>query len=164
MRSAHPRQLAAWSMRAALVLVYWADRLDAVACATRADVLAGLQVLLGSRSRLAAVELPQAPGAADVISGWREEHAEALCRLWNELRRLSRRRPSDALAALALACADLPLDGAPKEWQLVLGSASVPEPAMLIRRILNGQDPERLPALARKRLRRRPLCLLGGAS
>ena len=164
LRTAHPRQLAAWSMRAALVLAYWADRLDAVVCATRADVLAGLQVVLGARSRIAAVELPQPPATAGAICGWREQYAEELCRLWSELRQLSRRRPSDALAAVALACGDVPLDGGPQGWQLVLGSASVPEPAMLIRRILNGQDPERLPALARKRLRRRLLCLLGGAS
>jgi len=164
LRTAHPRQLAAWSMRAALVLMYWADRLDAVVCATRADVLAGLHVLLGSRSRIAALDLPKAPGSADAISDWRDQHVEELCRLWNELRQLSRRRPSDAFGALALACGDLPLDAGQQEWQLVLGSASVPEPAMLIRRILNGQDPERLPALARKRLRRRPLCLLGGLS
>src|SRR5579859_4444012 len=102
-RSAPPRQLAAWSMRAALVLVYWADRLDAVACTTRADVLAGLHVLLGTRSRIATLELPQPPAAAGAIAGWREQHAEELCRLWSELRRLSRRRPSDALSALALA-------------------------------------------------------------
>jgi hypothetical protein len=163
LRTAHPRQLAAWSMRAALVLVYWAERLDAVVCATRADVLAGLHVLLGSRSRVAALELPRPPGTAEAISGCREQHAQELCRLWSELRQLSRRRRSDALPALALACADLPLDGGRQAWQLALGSASVPEPAMLIRRILNGQDPERLPALAPKRLGRRPLCLLGAS-
>ena len=31
----------AWALRTALVLVHWADRLDAVVCVTRADVVAG---------------------------------------------------------------------------------------------------------------------------
>ena len=162
-RTDHPRQLAAWSMRSALVLSYWADRLDAVVCSTRADVQAGLHVLLGAASRVASVDLGTPPATPEAVRDWRDEHAGALCGLWEELRRLSRRRPADALNALALACADVPLDGHARGWQLTLGAASVPEPGMLIRRILNGEDPERPPALPRRRLKRRPLCLVGGS-
>jgi hypothetical protein len=159
-RGDHPRQLAAWAMRSALVLLYWADRLDAVVCTTRSDILAGLHVLLGSRPRSVPLDLPAPP---ESIEEYREHHAANLCAIWNELRRLTRRRPSDALSAVALACSDLPATGGEKAWHLMLGAASVPEPAMLIRRVLNGQDPERSPALPRKRLRRRPLCLLSGS-
>jgi hypothetical protein len=159
-RTDHPRQVAAWSMRSALVLVYWADRLNAVICATRADVLAGLHVVLGAQPRIAAVELASAPATEDVPA-WRQDNAESLCQLWSELRRISRRRSTDCLTALALAAQDLPLDSPRRAWQLGLGTASLPEPAMLVRRILNGQDPERDPQLPRKRLKRRPLCVLG---
>src|ERR1700737_4727151 len=38
------RQIAAWSMRTSLVLLYWADRLDGVICTARRDVIAGLDV------------------------------------------------------------------------------------------------------------------------
>jgi hypothetical protein len=159
----HPRQLAAWAMRSGLVLSYWADRLDAVVCATRADVLAGLHVLLGSEPRVAAVDLGASPPSPEAVCEWREEHAGTLCGLWTELRQLTQRRRTDALGAVAHACADVPLDGRAHTWQLALGAASVPDPGMLIRRILNGQDPERAPALPRRRLKRRPLCLLGGS-
>jgi hypothetical protein len=162
-RGDHPRQLAAWSMRAALVLSYWADHLDAVVCATRADVLAGLHVVLGAQPRIATLELGAAP-AAEAILAWRQDNADSLCQLWTELRRVSRRRPADCVGALALAAQDLPLDSPRQAWQLALGTPSLPEPAMLIRRILNGQDPEREPPLPRKRLKRRPLCLLGAAT
>jgi hypothetical protein len=159
-RAGHPRQLAAWSMRVALVLVYWADRLDAVVCTTRADVVAGVQVLLAARPHAVALELAVPPSTCEAVGGWRQQNAQVMCELWSELRRVTRRRPMDALSAFALVCADLPLDAATRAWQLVLGAPSVPEPAMLIRRILNGDDPEKRPALPRKRLKRRPLCLL----
>jgi hypothetical protein len=159
-RGDHPRQVAAWSMRSALVLLYWADRLNAVVCTTRSDVQAGLHVLLGGQPRITGMDLASPPEA---IEEWRDQHRQALCDLWVEMRRLARQRRADSLSGLALACADLPLDGSPRAWQLTLGASSVPEPAMLIRRILNGEDPERLPSLPRKRLRRRPLCLLGAS-
>jgi hypothetical protein len=149
-------------MRAALVLVYWADRLDAVICATRADVLAGLHVVLGAQPRIAVLEVAS-PSAIEAVSAWRQDNADRLCQLWTELRRISLRRPADCVGALALAAQDLPLDSPRRAWQLALGTASLPEPAMLIRRILNGQDPERDPPLPRKRLKRRSLCLLGAA-
>jgi hypothetical protein len=158
-RGDHPRQAAAWALRAALVLTYWADRLDAVVCATRPDVLAGLHVVLGRRPHIAALDLGAAP--AD-IAEWRREHAATLCGLWPGLRRMRRGRPAETPAALVRALEDLPSLAAPaRAWQVVLGAASVPEPAMLIRRVLNGQDPERAPALPRRRLKRRPLAMLG---
>jgi hypothetical protein len=99
------RQLAGWWMRTALVLVYWADRLDAVVCTARDEVVAAVDVVLS-------------PGAT--LGGMTSE----------------------------------------TDWRLCLGDASIPEPAMLIRRVLNGQDPDRAPPLPRKELRRPPLCLL----
>jgi hypothetical protein len=162
-RGDHPRQLAAWAMRCALVLVYWADRLDALICATRPDILAGLHVVQGQRQRIAATELASPPPNLDELLEWRHQNADQLCPLWSELRHLTRRRPSDALPSVALALRDLPIDTPPRPWQLVLGGASVPDPAMLIRRILNGQDPERVPALPRRRLKRRSLALLGAS-
>jgi hypothetical protein len=161
-RTDHPLQLAAWSLRAALVLVYWADRLDAVVCATRADVLAGLHMMLEPVPRVAALDLAIPPDPEAVVD-WRQSNADNLGGLWSELRSISRRRAAESVTPLALAAQDVPLDSPRRDWQLVLGAASLPEPAMLIRRVLNGQDPERAPALPRKRLKRRPLCLLGGA-
>ena len=99
------RQVAAWWMRTALVLVYWADRLDAVVCSTRVEVLEALDVALTPRST------------------------------------------------------DGPIT-APAGWRLALGEASIPEPAMLIRRVLNGEEPDRMPPLPRKQLRRRPVCVV----
>jgi hypothetical protein len=98
-------QLAGWWMRTALVLLYWADRLDGVVCTARDEVVAALDSVLG-------------PGAT--VGGMTSEI----------------------------------------DWRLSLGDVSVPEPAMLIRRVLNGQDPDRAPPLPRKELRRPPLCLL----
>jgi len=48
-------------------------------------------------------------------------------------------------------------------WRLSLGEASVPEPALLFRRVLNGEDPERAPPLPRSTLKRRPLSLVAAA-
>src|ERR1700716_3822908 len=45
--NADRRQLAAWSMRSGLVLLYWADRLDGVVCTARGDIIAALDVALG---------------------------------------------------------------------------------------------------------------------
>lgn len=160
-RGDHPRQLAAWAMRCALVLAYWADRLDAVICAMRPDILAGLHVVQGHQQRVAAVELTTAPRQPDAIAEWRDAHASELCARWSELRELTRQRKPDALSTIALALQDLPLDSPSHTWQIALGTSSIPDPGMLIRRILNGQDPERLPTLPRKRLKRRSLALLG---
>src|SRR5207244_2294586 len=41
------RQVAGWWMRTALVLLYWADRLDAVVCTAHPEVAAALKIALG---------------------------------------------------------------------------------------------------------------------
>ena len=104
-RTDDTRQVAAWWMRTALVLVYWANRLDAIVCTTRVEVVTALDLALTPRTTVGPIT-------------------------------------------------------APTGWRLALGEASIPEPALLIRRVLNGQDPDRKPRLPRKELRRGPLCLL----
>ncbi|HEY1298738.1 MAG TPA: hypothetical protein VGJ60_37120 [Chloroflexota bacterium] len=160
-RNADRRQVAAWAMRSGLVLLYWADRLDAVACATRPEVGAAMDVVLGLRAASVTLELADV-SSAEEAQRLRDEHAAELCEQWREMRRLSRRRPTRCLDDLVYLASRLPVDDAGDAgWRLALGQASVPEPSMLIRRVLNGEDPERLPALPRRQLKRRPLCLLG---
>lgn len=158
--TADRRQAAAWAMRSGLVLLYWADRLDAVACTDRVEVVAALEVALGSGLRSSMVELSEM-SSTEVAQGFREEHSLELGEGWREMRRSTRRRSRQCLEDLAYAISGLPLDGHTGMWRLAIGQTGVPEPAMLIRRVLNGQDPEREPALPTRRLRRRPLCLLG---
>ncbi len=97
----------AWALRTALVMLHWADRLDAVVCVTRADVVNAFAIVLG----------PQLP------------------------------------------CPGLG-SGTTRQWYVVLGAASLPDPALLLRRVLNGADPHRQPGLPRTSLRRKALCLL----
>jgi hypothetical protein len=156
------RQLAAWSMRTGLVLLYWADRLNAVVCATSGAVIAALDVALGPKVASIGLELPE-PRRVDDAQLDRETRATEFTELWADLRTVSRRRGRYCLEDMAFVLGGL-ADGAPEaslhEWRLTMGESSLPEPAMLIRRVLNGQDPERDPPLPRKRLRRRPLCLV----
>ena len=151
------RQLAGWSMRSGLVLLYWADRLNGVVCTTRSDVLAALDVLLGNATSSNSLRVPTAASTDEAMAA-RAEHADALCAAWAEARRMSRRRTRGCVEDVAFAL-DRPAPQA-QEWRVVLGASSLPEPAMLIRRVLFGEDPEREPPLPRRRLRRRPLCLL----
>jgi hypothetical protein len=156
------RQLAAWSMRTGLVLVYWADRLDGLICTTRPDVIAALDVALGERAASVGLQLPEAR-RVDEAQADREMRVAHLVELWADLRTVSRRRGRYCLEDMAFvlgAVADS-AEGAPlREWRMTLGQTYVPDPVMLIRRVMNGQDPEREPVLPRKRLRRRPLCLV----
>ena len=164
-----PRQVGAWAIRTGLVLLYWADRLDGVACMSRPEVQAAMEVILGARASSASasaspstlLQLGEASGT-DEAQRLREEHFEMLCEQWREMRRVTRRRGRRCVEDLALAASRMrvPEGGPTGLWRLLLGEASVPEPSMLIRRLLNGQDPQREPALPRRRLRRRPLCLL----
>jgi len=160
--NAHPRQVGAWAMRTGLVLLYWADRLDAVACTDRPEVIAALEVTLGADAHAAVTEFGE-PSTTEQAQQFRDEHFSELCEQWGEMRQATRRRSPRSVADLAYALSGLPVGGPLRPWRLSLGQPSVPEPAMLIRRVLNGQDPEREPALPRRRLRRRPLCLLGAA-
>ena len=48
-------------------------------------------------------------------------------------------------------------------WRLALGRSWLPEPAMLITRVLHGQHTDCGPTLPRRELSRPPLCLLAGS-
>ena len=157
--NADHRQVAAWAMRTGLVLLYWADRLDAVACTTRPEVITALEVALGDGARSISVEMGDVSSAEEAQS-LRDAREPELCERWREMRQAARRRSRHCLEDVAYVMSGVSLDGRPGVWRLVMGEASVPEPAMVIRRVLNAQDPEREPALVRRRLRRRPLCLL----
>ncbi len=155
------RQLAGWSMRSGLVLLYWADRLGAAVCATRPDVVAALDVALGASCRSSPVEVPRAETVADAAAARTDEW----CGVWADAGAVSRRRSSDCTEDVAYtlgALRGLATGEKMMSWRVALGGRFVPEPAMLIRRVLFGEDPEREPALPRRRLRRRPLCLLTG--
>jgi hypothetical protein len=157
--NADHRQVAAWAMRTGLTMLYWADRLDAVACTTRPEVIAALEVALGGDTRSLSVEMCDVSGAEEAQS-LRDAREPELCERWREMRQVSGRRSRHCVEDVAYVMSGLALAGRPAVWRLAMGRASVPEPAMLIRRVLNAQDPEREPALPRRRLRRRPLCLL----
>jgi hypothetical protein len=153
------RQLAAWAMRSGLVLLYWADRLDALVCSTRQDVIASLDVLLGRRVASANLELME-PRHTDETLSARYERAAYLAEMWADARLVSRRRMRYSVEDLAFVLAGAAVSGRASEWRVSLGEASVPDPAMLMRRVLDGQDPERAPPLPRRRLKRRPLCVM----
>jgi hypothetical protein len=153
-------------VRTSLVLLYWADRLDGVVCTARGDVVAGLDLALGPLAHSRALDMPE-PRRIDEAQGARDMIVDDLAQRWASVRRLSRRRSwkkledvSYALTGLAEALGHA---SEPRSWRLTLGGGSVPDPALLIRRVLNGQDPEREPPLPRTRIRRRPLCLLAAS-
>ena len=166
-------QLAAWSMRSCLVLLYWADRLDGVVCTARSDIVAALDVALGPRATSSSLELAEPQRMGDAQTARAAVVAELGPR-WAEIRRLSRRRTRRHLEDVAYAITSLseallhateqrpaPWSAAERgSWRLVLGETTLPDPALLIRRVLNGQDPEREPRLPLTRIRRRPLCLV----
>lgn len=164
--TADRHQLAAWSMRSCLVLLYWADRLDGVVCTARGDVIAALDVALGARATSASLELGE-PDRLDDAQAARETNSDKLGPRWAAVRRLSRRRARRGLEDVAYAITSLsealPHPRELHAWRLALGETSLPDPALLIRRVLNGQDPEREPRLPLKKVRRRPLCLVPAA-
>src|SRR5712692_3417181 len=160
------RQIAAWSVRTSFVLLYWADRLDGVVCTATSDVVAALDLALGARTTSSALDLPE-PKRIDAAQAAREVIVDDLGSRWASIRRLSRRRSRKKLEDVAYALTSLAeaLGQAtePHSWRLSLGQASVPDPSLLIRRVLNGQDPEREPSLPRTKIRRRPLCLVAAS-
>src|SRR5919199_1850207 len=89
------RQLAGWSMRSALVLLYWADRLDAVVCAARDDVVAALDVALGPGATGCTLELAE-PHRLDAAQAEREACVAHLRTCWRAARRIGRRRRARA--------------------------------------------------------------------
>ena len=160
------RQRAAWAMRTSLVLLYWADRLDGVVCAALNDVIAGLDLALGPRATSSWVDVAE-PRRIEDAHASRETARAELEPAWAVLRGLSRRRSLARLDDIGYALTGLAdvLGPAtePRPWRLSLGEASVPAPALLIRRVLNGEDPERAPPLPRSKIKRRPLCLVAAS-
>jgi hypothetical protein len=155
--SAPPHLQAAWSLRCAVVLVYWADRLDATVCiADRSEVGQALETALRSTgpdtSRAVSIRVPSRfPETAQAPAG---------NPLWTALQRARRRRGRAALDAVA--CLLESIDGdLPTAWRLQLAQPRLPEPALLLARAVRGEDPGRAPALPRLRLRRSPLVLVG---
>lgn len=163
---ADARQIAAWSMRTSMVLLYWADRLDGVVCTAHHDVVAALDVAIGTRATSSALDLPE-PAHIDGAQAARATATAELGQRWTSMRRFSKRRSRQRLADVANALTDaaeaLGHPTEPHSWRLALGETSVPDPALLIRRVLNGEDPERDPALPRQNMRRRPLCLVAAS-
>jgi hypothetical protein len=150
-------------MRTGLVLLYWADRLDGVVCTARGDVIAALDVALGQRTVSCALDFAE-PGHVDEAQSARASTLGEQHQRWAAVRRLTRRRTKSRLEDVAYALTGLAetlaFGGEARAWRLALGESSLPDPTLLIRRVLNGQDPEREPPLPRKKIRRRPLCLL----
>jgi hypothetical protein len=151
----------AWALRTGLVLLHWADRLDAVVCVTRADVVKMLGLACRLRTRPLRLS---GPPTLDDAHARRTSAASTLRGLWADARRLARRRPVRHLDQLACAIEQICTAAAPHNtsdaWRLAVGDAHLPDPALLLRRVLNGTDPRRTPPLPRTALRRRPLCLL----
>jgi len=150
-------------MRTSLVLLYWADRLDGVVCTTLGDVVVALDVALGARATSCWLDMPEPP-RVDEAQAARDSCLGDITQQWLAIRRLSRRRTRRRLDDVAYALTSLAEllshATAPHAWRLSLGESSVPDPALLIRRVLNGQDPERQPCLPRRKIKRRPLCLV----
>jgi hypothetical protein len=132
----------AWKLRQALILLYWADRLDAVICTSTPTFPPGL--VAEERSvRVAEPASIEAAAAADRP---------------RRTRRLEGIRRLDAIAdALERVVPDR---GAPQTWRLQRHEQWVAEPALLLRRALDGRDLDAQPLLPRAPLRREPLCLL----
>jgi hypothetical protein len=164
--NADARQRAGWAMRTSMVLLYWADRLDGVVCTTHDDVIAGLDVALGPRSTTCWVDVAE-PSRIDDAQATRAEGMATLEPAWASVRRLGRRRARNRLDDVGFAIAriaeSLCYATTPRTWRLSLGEATLPDPALLIRRVLNGEDPERSPALPRTSVKRRPMCLVATA-
>jgi len=148
----------AWALRTALVMLHWADRLDAVVCVTRADVVNAFAIVLGPQLPCHAIQCAQ-PVDADQAHAMRTADIAALGSAWAAARALSRRRSARHLAQVADTLSGLG-SGTTRQWYVVLGAASLPDPALLLRRVLNGADPHRQPGLPRTSLRRKALCLL----
>ncbi|HEY3062866.1 MAG TPA: hypothetical protein VGL99_28165, partial [Chloroflexota bacterium] len=150
----------AWALRTALVMLHWADRLDAVVCITRADVVRAFATVLGRDWQTWRVQCGL-PVDAHAAHAERLQRAPKMRPLWATARRLMRRRTVGQLGDAACVLEELGADGgAPREWRLGLGPPSLPDPALLLKRVLNATDPHRHPPLPKTRLHRKPLCLL----
>jgi len=161
---ADSRQLAAWSMRTSLALLYWADRLDGVVCTARSDVIAALDVALGSRATSSSLEVAEPPRIDDAQAA-REAVLGELGPRWAALRRLSRgrtRRRLDDVASALTSLGEVVLYATEqRSWRLALGETALPDPALLIRRVLNGQD-DKVPVPRHRHGDRLLIALSGG--
>jgi hypothetical protein len=161
--TADQRQHSGWAMRTGLVLLYWADRLNAAVCTSRPDIIGALDTILGERAAVASIDVSEPSHVADACAARMKSVTDAEHR-WTTAWRASRRRRDSTLDEIAVTLMQLAAassrSSARGAWQLWLAGGSIPEPALLARRVLWGQDPRRQPALPRKRLRRRPLLLL----
>jgi hypothetical protein len=148
----------AWALRTGLVLLHWADRLDALVCVSRSDVVEMLHAVFGSTDTAHPVRLPP-PLALD-------QRRADLAPHWAAARRLTRRRAPRRLGEMCQAMEQIGCTAVPgqpgDEWRLALGRSTLPDPALLLRRVMAGADPNRAPPLPPTRLRRRPLCLTPG--
>ena len=156
----NPSVEAAWWLRTALVLLYWADRLEGVVCTTQPGIVAALRLALGPGADEVPAKLAEAP-SIEAAQAAREQALRECRSHWARTRRLSRHRSPRYLRRLGCALERIHPDAEQHtRWQLMLGPPQLPDPALLIRRVLNAQDPGREPPLPPKPLRRRPLCLV----
>lgn len=150
----------AWALRTALVLLNWADRLDALIVSTTPAIVEQLPVALGPRATSCPLAVCAPPELADALAV-----RAGVSERWSPAREACRARSARKLEHAACAISHIPLElpRSAEPWQLLLGDTALPDPALLLRRVLNQQDPNRQPALPPTRLRRRPLCLVAGA-
>lgn len=161
---ANPNVNAAWYLRTAFVLLYWADRLDAVVCTSSEEIADGLR-LAGVATAERQVRVAELPGV-EAAHAARAVCAAELSAAWRAARRACRRRRAEKLdqAVCALERVAEIVEVPASAWRLCLGQQEVPEPALLIRRVLNGEDARRAPPLPGKALWRAPLVLVPGSA
>jgi hypothetical protein len=148
---AEERSLKAWGLRTALVLLHWGDRLGAVVVVTRTDVVPQVRVAIGGGAEECALRVAEAETLEEAV---RLRSCAATRGGWQRARK-ARQLPHLACALHGV------LKGPPApRWQLVRGQARVADPALLLRRVLNDQDPCKSPPLPPTRLRRSPVFLL----
>src|SRR5207237_9929270 len=125
---------AAWSLRTACVLLYWADRLDAVACTARADLVSALSIALRPSDCEQRVQVIE-PSTIELAQATREACMLELQAAWGAARRSSRRRERQAMQDVACCLGRirevLDLRGARSSWTLRLADKALPDPALL---------------------------------
>jgi hypothetical protein len=132
-----------WQLRQALVLVYWADRLDAVVCTTAPPALSAV---LGGSAETRALSVNEPSTISEVVAR-RQSRQRARPRWKRELNYLARTIGSEQ-------------EDDSVSWALRRAAAELPEPALLLRRALEQRELDAEPLLPRTPLRRQPLCLV----
>ena len=156
-----PSSGSAWALRSAFVLLYWAERLEAVVCTTDQSLSTALRLALAGSCEAASTAVGE-QAEIDTADRLRRACIGDLAACWRRARRFMRGRSAAKLTGLAcdLTRTARRLEAPHARFELLLGPREVPDPAFLIRRVLNGEDPWRDPPLPPKVLQRRPLCLL----